>query len=300
MLIGLAIGDAVGTTVEFKPRGSFPLMTDMVGGGVFNLDAGQWTDDTSMALCLGQSLLEKGFDLKDQMERYCQWMQNGYMSVNGHCFDIGNTITSALHLYLRTGEVYAGSTAVNSAGNGSIMRLAPVVILYWDDPNLLHYARDSSRTTHGCVESVEATALFSSILRNALLGKSKDEVILEHDFVADAPRIADLQTLDFLTKTEDEIFGIGYVASALEAALWCFYHTDSYKSAILKAANLGEDADTTAAICGQIAGAYYGLDAIPQEWKDKLYWNQKISLIAELLFDESLSESNTYHQLSEK
>ena len=133
-LLGLAVGDAVGTTLEFKAPGSFKPIHDMVGGGPFRLKPGEWTDDTSMALCLATSLLEKnGFDPKDQMDRYCRWWKEGYLSSNGRCFDIGNTVSAALALYGQTGDPIAGSTNPQSAGNGSIMRLAPVPMFYYPD-----------------------------------------------------------------------------------------------------------------------------------------------------------------------
>ena len=126
-LLGLAAADAVGTTLEFRPPGSFAPIADMVGGGPFNLLPGQWTDDTSMALCLAASLVERdGFDAADQMARYVRWRDEGYMSSNGRCFDIGGTVSAALHRFEQTGEPFAGSTDPRSAGNGSIMRLAPV------------------------------------------------------------------------------------------------------------------------------------------------------------------------------
>src|SRR3954468_14277776 len=133
-LLGLATGDAVGTTVEFSPRGAFPPVTDMTGGGPFSLVPGQWTDDTSMALCLAASLSEKGeFDARDQMDRYCAWMQNGYMSSTGRCFDIGVTTSGALRQYLNTNEPYSGLSDPRGSGNGSLMRLAPVPMFYYPD-----------------------------------------------------------------------------------------------------------------------------------------------------------------------
>ena len=144
-LLGLACGDALGTTVEFKPRGSFPDVTDMTGGGPFNLKPGQWTDDTSMALCLAESLLNKGgFNAADQMGRYLNWWQWGYLSATGDCFDIGMTVREALARFQASGDPFAGSTAPYSAGNGSLMRLAPVVLFYLlsDWPQLLQRAWD--------------------------------------------------------------------------------------------------------------------------------------------------------------
>jgi len=155
-LLGLACGDAVGTTVEFKLRGTFHPLTDMVGGGPFRLQAGQWTDDTSMALCLGESLLAcGGFDARDQMERYLRWFRSGYQSSTGRCFDVGNTVLEALLEFERTGEPVCGPAEPNRAGNGSIMRLAPVVLFFHPDRDAVdHHAAESSRTTHGAEEAV--------------------------------------------------------------------------------------------------------------------------------------------------
>ena len=120
-LLGLAAGDALGTSVEFKPRGSFTALNDMVGGGPFRLAPGQWTDDTSLALCLATSLMEKGyFDPVDQMTRYVRWWREGYLSSTGRCFDIGNTTAGALNRFVQTGQPASGSTSPRAAGNGSI------------------------------------------------------------------------------------------------------------------------------------------------------------------------------------
>ena len=146
-LLGLASGDALGTTVEFKERGSFEPLTGIVGGGPFHLEPGQWTDDTSMALCLADSLLEcRGMDLNDQASRYVRWWREGYNSVNGRCFDIGNTVRSALSSFNLDGNPYSGSSDAYSAGNGSIMRLAPVPMFYANDiAKAVAASRESSR-----------------------------------------------------------------------------------------------------------------------------------------------------------
>ncbi len=150
-LLGLAAADAVGTAVEFSPRDSFPPLTDLVGGGPFHLAPGQWTDDTSMALCLGVSLVERGgFDARDQMERDRNWREQGYLSATGRCFAVGGTVARALARFRTTGEAFAGSTDPGSAEAGCIMRLAPIPI--FDVPDqwaIARYARQSSRTTHG-------------------------------------------------------------------------------------------------------------------------------------------------------
>ncbi|WP_237113777.1 ADP-ribosylglycohydrolase family protein [Pseudoalteromonas rubra] len=154
-LVGLACGDAVGTTLEFASRGSFEPIEDMVGGGPFNLKKGQWTDDTSMALCLAHSLLHKNaFDPTDQMIRYCDWYNDGYMSSNGKCFDIGMTVSDALRKYQETRNPFSGSIDKFSSGNGSIMRLAPIPIYYFGGYRCLYKVCGRKFTNHAWFSSV--------------------------------------------------------------------------------------------------------------------------------------------------
>jgi len=278
-LLGLACGDAVGTTLEFKPRGSFEPITDMIAGGPFNLEPGQWTDDTSMALCLAESLIERnGFDQLDQMERYVRWYRTGYLSSTGVCFDIGGTTASALRRFEKTRDPFSGPTDSNSAGNGSLMRLAPVPLFFFPDRDaMIFYAGESSRTTHGAQECIDACRFFASILFNALSGKDKERVLFDHDeSIVESRAIKEILKGSYKGKAEDQIKGSGYVVESLEAALWCFYTTNTFKNAALKAANLGDDADTTAAICGQVAGAYYGASSIPEKWVRELTMHEEI------------------------
>lgn len=286
-LLGLAVGDALGTTLEFRQPGSFEPITDMVGGGPFLLKPGQWTDDTSMALCLAHSLLDcQGFDAEDQMRRYCDWRSSGYMSSNGRCFDIGTTVSEAISCYLRTGNPLAGSRDPFSAGNGSLMRLAPVVMYYSPDAErALHYAGESSRTTHGAKECIDACRYFAALLHQAYAGTCADrEALLS--YAGYQPETAKVQTIQqghYRHKRRDDIKGSGYVIDCLEAALWCFYHTESFSDAVLAAANLGDDADTTAAVCGQLAGAWYGLDGIPAHWQARVVMGPEIVELADRL-----------------
>jgi ADP-ribosyl-[dinitrogen reductase] hydrolase len=286
-LLGLAAGDAVGTTLEFRIRESFEPLTDMLGGGPFRLEPGEWTDDTSMALCLAASLIERrGFDAKDQMDRYVRWLKEGYMSSNGRAFDIGNTVADALKRYRQTGEPYAGSDDPRSAANGSLMRLAPVVLYFSGAPReeALKFAELSSRTTHGARECLDACRLFAEMLLRALEGAPKEAILFGHEpGLASSPNIAAIARGDYRSKSEAEIRGTGYVVASLEAALWCFLNTDSFEAAILRAANLGDDADTTAAICGQIAGAYYGESGIPGHWLERLVMADEIRAMADQL-----------------
>ena len=282
-LLGLAVGDAVGTTVEFKPRGTFTPVTDMVGGGPFRLPAGAWTDDTSLALCLATSLHEcGGFDADDQMQRYVRWWQEGYLSSIGRCFDIGSTTSGALSRYVRTGDPFSGSADVRGAGNGSIMRLAPVPLYFHDDfAAAVHYSGESSRTTHGAAECVDACRLFGAMLWHAINGATKEAILVGATELGPlSPKIQAIADGEYRDKPVGAIRGSGYVVDSLEAALWCFYSTETYRDAILAAVNLGDDADTTAAVCGQIAGAYYGEDSIPRPWLERLVMRAEIAALA--------------------
>jgi len=285
-LVGLAVGDAVGTALEFKPRGTFEPITDMVGGGPFRLEPGQWTDDTSMALCLADSLLEcGGFDAEDQMQRYCSWRDEGLWSSQGVCFDIGNTVSLALNHFGETGEAIAGSTKPYSAGNGCIMRLAPVPMFFYPEREQMTLrSAESSTTTHGARECVDSCRFLASVLFRAFEGCAKEEVLFgDRDSFEGKPKVVEIARGSYLKKRGDEISGTGYVIDCLEASLYCFEKTTSYREAVLMAANLGDDADTTAAVCGQIAGAHYGMGGIPEAWVEKLARRDEILDIARRL-----------------
>jgi ADP-ribosyl-[dinitrogen reductase] hydrolase len=197
-LLGLAAGDALGTTLEFKPPGTFAPLTDMTGGGPFGLKPGEWTDDTSMALCLAESLIEKhGFDAKDQMDRYCLWYERGHLSSTGRCFDIGNTVRSALETYLRTENPFSGPESPNAAGNGSLMRLAPVPLFFALNPkHAIHQSGESSRTTHGTKAAADACRYFAGLLVGALRGKPKAELLSPYFYPGDEPAFWNENGLD--------------------------------------------------------------------------------------------------------
>lgn len=285
-LLGLAVGDAVGTTVEFRPRGSFAPVTDLVGGGPFGLEPGQWTDDTSMALCLATSLVEcGGFDPMDQMQRYCRWAEEGYLSSTGRCFDIGNTVSQALRQFRQTGDPFSGSTRPRSAGNGCLMRLAPVPMFYYPDAaKAVWFSGESSRTTHGAKECIEASRLFGAMLLRALAGAEREAILSNYDDLnLETATLKSIAAEEYQGWAIDQIRGSGYVIESLTAALWCFWTTTTYADAILAATNLGDDADTTAAICGQLAGAYYGLSGIPQSWQARVTDREAILALASQL-----------------
>lgn len=291
-LLGLALGDALGTTLEFKPKDSYELITDLVGGGIFHLQAGQWTDDTSMALCLADSLLaQQKHDGEAQLNRYVDWARNGVNSSTGQCFDIGNTIRSALNHFLKTGDVIANTSAENCAGNGSLMRLAPISIFYSPLKNVpldtvLEKAKQSSETTHSNQVAIEACQIMAWLLYQIFDGEESKAALyngLAKAFHSLSSEMSEVVQGSFLKKSRDEIFAFGYVVKSLEAALWCFAHSDNFEQGALLAANLGDDADTTAAIYGQLAGAFYGAEQLPQIWLDKLFIAHKIESVAEQL-----------------
>ena len=290
--LGLAVGDAVGTTVEFESPGSFAPLTDLVGGGPFRLPAGAWTDDTSMAACLAESLtVTGGFDPDDQLRRYVRWYRDGHWSSTGRCFDIGGTTHAALARFEEHGDAAtAGATFERSAANGSLMRLAPVPVAFAHDPALaVRLAGESSRTTHALPVCIDACRYYGGMLVGAVRGVAKPSLLAPRFAPAAGlweaeplhPHVARVADGSYWTKEPPAIRGTGYVIDALEAALWAFASTDDYRGCVLAAANLGDDADTTAAIAGQLAGAHYGAEGIPAAWRAKLALREGLEGLAD-------------------
>ena len=290
-LVGLAVGDALGTTLEFKTPGTFEPINDMVGAGPFRLASGKWTDDTSMALCLAESLVQTGgFDPEDQMRRYLRWYREGYLSSTGECFDIGNTVRGALERFEQTDDPFAGSQDPRAAGNGSLMRLAPVPLAYSGDPEkAIRLSGEMSRTTHAAVEAVDACRYYGGVIIGALYGVDK-EILLSPRYTPVEPcseafplvsSIDSIATGTYKTEQPPKIRGTGYVVRSLEAALWAFWNSGSFAEGALLAVNLGDDADTTGAIYGQLAGAYYGVNSIPERWRDKVSHPELITSLAD-------------------
>src|SRR5439155_6632563 len=275
-MLGLAAGAAPGNAVEFMPHGSFTPLDELVGGGTSRLKPGQWTDETSMALCLAETLVERrGFDPVDQLERYSRWWRERYLSSKGHCFDIGGTVSAALRRFEETREPYCGSADPDTAGNGSIMRLAPVPLAYAQRPReAVARSAESSRTTHGATTAVDACRYLGALLVGAVSGIKKGELLApRYKPVGDLwredplhPEIDEIAAGSFKRRRPPEIVGSGFVVRSLEAALWAFWTTDDFREGCLAAANLGDDADTTAAVYGQLAGAAYGVEANPDAW----------------------------------
>jgi len=285
-MLGLAVGDAVGTTLEFRQRDSYEPLTDMIGGGPFDLPPGCWTDDTSMALALADSLAFRGgLDTTDLMQRFMRWWQEGDYSPAGHCFDIGTTTRQALQKFVDTGNPLAGSVDPMEAGNGSLMRLAPIAIrgLTIDEKQMREEARVQSATTHGATTCLDACEAWSTILLGVMRGQSFESAATDASHLPIGDPIKSIVAGSWKSKSRHEIASSGYIAHSLEAALWCNAQCDNFREIILLAANLGHDADTTAAIAGQLSGARFGLDGIPEEWRSRLAWHDRIVAAANRL-----------------
>lgn len=284
LLFGLAIGDAMGASVEFSAPGTFEDVTGYRAGGPHGLEAGEWTDDTSMALALADSIGEAGWDLNDQAARYVAWWRTGAYSVNGRVFDIGMATSAALVRFLETGDAWTSADPhPRSSGNGSIMRLAPVPLAYapllTDRLDILT-ARlvDSSRPTHASPQCLSACAYFGVVLAALLHGQPRDEVLdpawptLQRlvEIHPLHPEVLEVAQGSFRRRVPPQIQGSGYVVRSLEAALWAFHDASGFEEAVLRAVNLGDDADTTGAVCGQLAGACWGERGIPAGWLEGL------------------------------
>ncbi len=296
-ILGLAVGDAMGVPLEFKDPGTFEPVKNMIGGGCFDLLPGMWTDDTSLALCLAESLSEKGeFDPVDQLKRYLKWYREGYLSSNGICFDIGNTTRRAIAHFAEMGEPYPGPDDEYSAGNGSLMRLAPVPLFFISNPlQAVEMSGKSSCTTHKHLLAVDSCRYYGGLIHGALIGKSKEELLSPRYSAVEnyweekplAALVDEVACGSYKEKEPPAIRGRSYVVRSMEAALWAFHNSDNFEEGCLLAVNLGEDADTTGAIYGQLAGAYYGRNGIPQKWLDKLVMRDLIELIIEELMKAS-------------
>lgn len=303
-LLGVATGDAVGTTLEFKSPGSFIPIDDMVGGGEFRLRPGEWTDDTAMTLCLAESLIEaRGFHPRDQMKRYVRWLREGRMSSTGEAFVVGNTIQKALEDFERHDNPFAGPTDERSSGTGSIMRVAPIALYFRKHPaQAIHLAGESSRTTHGSRICVDACRYYTAILVGLLEGRTIDEVLgpsfspvpgtfKDHPL---HPLIAEVAEGSFKRREPPAIRGEGFVVRALEAVLWGLHKahqsagtSGDFRASLLRVVNLGDDADTCGAMFGALAGAAWGESQIPERWRLKLAKRPTLERLADELLKAS-------------
>jgi ADP-ribosylglycohydrolase len=294
LLLGIAAGDALGVPVEFRPRGSFRVR-DMQGYGTHNQPPGTWSDDTSLALCLAGSL-SRGFDLSGIARNFVRWHNEGAFTVCDDVFDIGISTAKAVNrLKSGTAPEKARCVGANENGNGSLMRIAPLVFYLRGKPETERFkiTKAVSSVTHAHEWPVASCLIYTEYLLKLLDGMDRQNAYwnLQGDFQkmyinGTAPAEFDrILRTDISALTESAIRSGGFVIDTLGTAFWCFLTTDTYRDAVLKAVNLGEDTDTTAAITGGIAGLFYGKDAIPTDWLRKLAGVDGISRIAVSMAD---------------
>jgi ADP-ribosylglycohydrolase len=285
-LLGLAVGDALGVPVEFRSRAAMKNdpVTGMRAFGTHRQPAGTWSDDSSLAFCLAAGLCE-GYNLEDIGKRFVMWYDDAYWTAHGAVFDIGITTRNAINR-LRLGQRadFCGDFDEHANGNGSLMRIMPLLFYIKDKPQKERWeiTRDVSRITHGHIRSCICCFFYLEFAGKLLAGKKADEALAEtraevKKFLVDNHFAArEIELLQFVFESdiskmpENVISGSGYVLHTLEASLWCLLTTNSYKDAVLKAVNLGEDTNTTGAVTGALAGLYYGAETIPAEWLEVL------------------------------
>ena len=281
-LVGLAIGDALGAPVEFQRRGSFEPVTDMMSGGYFRLPAGAWTDDTAQAICLANSLLENpDFSAGDFLDRLWGWMERGENTSTGIAIGVGQNTLRVMGNYRRTGALVAPRMPGKSDGNGALMRLAPVASMHWrDSVKACQIASAQSRATHHSDLSAACCELLAAILSGLIAGQSWDEAIDLATGFSWPEAVTDIARGGWRGKPAEDISSTGFVVHTLEAAIWSVGTTDSFEAALVRAVNLGDDADTVGAVAGQIAGARYGLGSIPERWLSSLAKADDLSSLA--------------------
>lgn len=279
VLRGLAVGDALGAQVEFQERGTFAPVTDLGPSPVHHTPTGCWTDDTSMAVCLGESLIRQGgYDSFDVMDTYVRWMTEGHHSPTGECFDIGNQTRKALLAFVQNPGALLPEDNW-AAGNGTIMRLAPaaIVSLNLDDAASKALFALTAADTHNNPTAIAATVVFGFLLRALLQGQEKEEAL--RSALAATGDCGDLAAVFSEARERPDRAG-GFVLDTLKVAWWAFTTTDSFEDAVLSAVNLGEDADTNAAVAGQLAGAYYGDSSIPKRWREGIFDSEGLAQMA--------------------
>lgn len=301
-LYGLSIGDALGVPVEFKPRIYLKHnpVKDFIGYGTHNQAPGTWSDDSSLAFCLAESLI-RGYDIKDIANNFLKWLKHGYMTPNGKVFDIGKTTSFAINrMKSGTEPTEAGGKNIKDNGNGSLMRILPLV--FYIDTNVtreeekFEIIKNVSSITHGHILSIISCYIYIDlalhIINELNISEAYDKVCIEKEkylgYVDPKERhyfqrIFDNEIASF---PEEKIKSDGFVINTLEAALWCLLNTKSYSDAVLKAVNLGNDTDTTACVTGGIAGMLYGYRNIPENWINGIVESDFIYGIGNNLFNK--------------
>lgn len=302
---GLVVGDALGVPVEFKSRDYLKQnpLTDMIGFGAYNQPKGTWSDDSSLALCLADELT-KGFNLQEIGNSFVKWFYENHWTPHGKVFDIGISTREAI-IRLENGEKaeLAGNWEENSNGNGSLMRILPLLFEVQkikDGKEKYELIKKVSSITHGHIRSclscfyyLEMASFLSSEIKYPIIDAYK---VANHSLLKLAEELEinpkEIELFERVTNgnlaelKENDIQSSGYVIHTLEASIWCLLTTKSYKEAVLKAINLGEDTDTTGAVVGGLAGLYYGIQSIPKEWIDKIARKRDIDDLTDRLSDK--------------
>ena len=301
ILFGVAVGDALGVPVEFKSRQSIAQkpVTDMIGYGTYNLPPGTFSDDSSLAFCLAEALTQE-FNLQKIGDNFVAWLNNNYWTPRGNVFDVGIATSQAIRR-LQSGckPELAGGMDVSDNGNGSLMRILPLLKYTKEKPLSERYqiTKQVSSITHGHVRSVIACFYYLEFARKIIDGT--DKFLIYKNLQAEIPNYLNSLSINaneiklfgrllsgnIYELTEKEIFSSGYVLHTLEASVWCLLTTDNYKTATLKAVNLGEDTDTTGAVTGGLAGLLYGFDTIPKSWVQQIARKDDIVDLSDRLRD---------------
>lgn len=285
-IMGVIIGDALGCPVQFRSREEVERnpVKGMRGFGTFNLPAGSWTDDGSMTLCTLASIKEKNeIDLDDIMSRFVRWFNKGEYTPFGFPFDQGITCTNAIRNYERYRDTeICGGTSERANGNGALMRIMPVCLfaLKYDTEEAIGAVHQVAGLTHNHIRGLIGCGLYYFMVKAIVkhsgslkerLQRGLDEGFTFYQKKADLGYYERLRDLEKLAEIpEDEINSSGYVVDSLEAAVWGLVTTETFEEALLKVVNLGDDSDTVGAICGGLAGLYYGYNAIPKEWLSEI------------------------------
>jgi ADP-ribosyl-[dinitrogen reductase] hydrolase len=279
-LLGLAAGDAVAAATQYRRPGTFAPVGDLLGGGPFDLPRGGWSDDTSMALCLAESLLERnGFDARDQMERYRRWQQEGYLSATGQCVGITASTARAIAIAQWRRQAFFGSHDPTQLNPEPLSRVAPAVLFFFaTSGQAIEQATQAARTTCQAPAVLDSCRSLARALYGALSGQPKAVIMESAPVGGSAPTVG----------ADAGARGNGTAPDALAAAFTAFGATDNFRDAILYAANLGGDSDVVASACGQLAGAFYGVKAIPPSWHNSLMQKELITGYADRLLAHAL------------
>jgi ADP-ribosyl-[dinitrogen reductase] hydrolase len=298
-LMGLAVGDALAASTQYRKPGTFAPVGDLLGGGPFDLPRGAWSDDTAMALLLAESLLEcEGFDPHDQVQRYARWQREGHGSATGQCVGISASVARALATAQYKRQPFAGSHDPGQLDKEPLCRVAPVVMFFFADAaQAISRAAEAARITAQAPIVLDCMRLLAAMLHRALAGRDKPAILRpdRESWVTSSTRPEVLAVFDgsYIVRQPPEITGGGHIVQALEAALWAFHSSDSFREGALKAANLGRDSDVVTATYGALAGAHHGVSAIPGIWRNSLMKHEVVMDTADRVLTHALVDLGT-------